>query len=85
MKLLGKCLQVLGLSACLGVSAHAAENWVRAESEHFVITSNTTEAKTVGYVQKLEAFHTLTNMLLGGAGAPRRRSSRFTCSTIRSR
>jgi hypothetical protein len=68
MKLLGKCLQVVGLSACLGVSAHAAENWVRAESEHFVITSSTTEAKTVSYVQKLEAFHALTNMLLGTAG-----------------
>jgi hypothetical protein len=68
MKLLGKCLQVLGLSACLGVSAHAAESWVRAESEHFVITSSTTEAKTVSYVQKLEAFRTLTNMLLTGAG-----------------
>jgi hypothetical protein len=68
MKLLGKCLQVLGLSACLGVSAHAAENWVRAESEHFIITSSTTEAKTVTYVKKLEAFHALTNMLLGGAG-----------------
>jgi hypothetical protein len=68
MKLSGKRLQVLGLTACLGVSAHAAENWVRAESEHFVITSSTTEAKTVSYVQKLEAFRTLTNMLLGGTG-----------------
>ena len=68
MKLLGKCLQVLGLSACLGVSAHAAENWVRAESEHFIVTSSTTDAKTVRYVQKLEAFNTLTNMLLGGSG-----------------
>ena len=68
MKLLGKCLQVLGLSACLGVSAQAAENWVRAESEHFVVTSSTTEAKTVTYVKKLEAFHALTNMLLGGTG-----------------
>jgi hypothetical protein len=68
MKLLEKCLRVLALSACLGASAHAAENWVRAESEHFVIASSTTEAKTVSYVQKLEAFHSLTNMLLGGAG-----------------
>jgi hypothetical protein len=68
MKLLGTCLQVLGLSACLGVSAHAAETWVRAESEHFVITSSTTEDKTVSYVQKLEAFRSLTNLLLGGAG-----------------
>ncbi|MCS0615384.1 hypothetical protein NX783_21815, partial [Massilia kyonggiensis] len=41
---------------------------MRAESEHFVVTSSTTEAKTVSYVQKLEAFRTLTNMLLTGAG-----------------
>lgn len=68
MKVLGRCLQVLALSACLGASAEAAENWVRAESEHFVITSSTTAAKTVTYVQKLEAFHSLTNLLLGGAG-----------------
>lgn len=33
-----------------------------------VITSSTTEAKTVSYVQKLAAFRMLTNMLLTGAG-----------------
>ena len=43
MKLVRQCLHGLWLSACLSVSAHGAETWVRAESEHFVVTSSTTE------------------------------------------
>jgi hypothetical protein len=49
----------------VAVSTNArAESWIRAESDHFLIYSNVSETKTITYVKKLEAFRTLTNMLL---------------------
>lgn len=42
-----------------------AEEWIRAESENFVIYSSAPEKKTRTYVKKLEAFRTLNNLLLG--------------------
>jgi tetratricopeptide (TPR) repeat protein len=69
MKLFKKCLHWIGLSTCLAASTSAsAESWIRAESDHFVIYSNVSEAKTTTYVKKLEAFRTLTNMLLDSVG-----------------
>ena len=47
-----------------------ADTWIKAESDHFVIYSNAPEKKTRAYVKKIEAFRTLTNMLLGSDGGP---------------
>jgi hypothetical protein len=66
MIILKKCLHRILLLACLAASANAgAESWIRAESDHFLIYSSASEARTISYVKKLEAFRTLTNMLLG--------------------
>ena len=45
-----------------------ADAWIKAESAHFLIYSNAPEQKTRTYVRKLEAFRTLTNMLVGRHG-----------------
>lgn len=45
-----------------------ADSWIKAESAHFIIYSNAPEQKTRTYVRKLEAFRTLTNMLVGRKG-----------------
>ncbi len=47
-----------------------AESWIKAESDHFIIYSNAPEKKTRAYIKKIEAFRTLTNMLLGSEGGP---------------
>ena len=66
MTLFKKCLRRICCLICLALSANAsAESWIRAESDHFLIYSSVSEAKTISYVKKLEAFRTLTNMLLG--------------------
>ena len=57
--------------ACLAgfaTPATAADNWIKAESAHFVAYSTAPEKKTRAYVRRLEAFRTLTNLLLGSDG-----------------
>ena len=57
----------------LAPGAHA-ENWLKAETAHFTIYSNTSNKQTRAYARKLEAFRTLTNMLLGASdNAPQTR------------
>ncbi len=58
---------LIGAMIAMGLlSAPAfAEDWIKAESEHFVVYSSAPEKKTRTYVKKLEAFRTLTNLLLG--------------------
>jgi len=57
-------LMVLGLLA----APHArADDWLKAETAHFTIYSNASDKKTRTYAKKLEAFRTLTNMLLGAS------------------
>lgn len=66
----GLCLTAgLLLGASAGPAA-AADAWIKAESEHFVIYSSAPEKKTRAYVKKIEAFRTLTNLLLGSEGGP---------------
>ena len=67
MTLFKKSLHCICVLICLAISTNGrAESWIHAESDHFLIESNVSEATTVTYVKKLEAFRTLTNMLLGG-------------------
>ncbi len=58
-----------GLLLATAGAGHA-ESWIKAESEHFVVYSNAPEKKTRTYVRKIEAFRTLTNILLGSEGGP---------------
>ncbi|MBW8901901.1 MAG: hypothetical protein JF619_28185 [Massilia sp.] len=68
MALLKKWLRWVCVLACVATSTDSwAEDWIRAESDHFLIFSSVSEKKTVTYVKKLEAFRTLTNMLLGAS------------------
>ncbi|MGA9659947.1 MAG: hypothetical protein WBQ60_12735 [Asticcacaulis sp.] len=54
------------VAAGLVLAGHArADNWLKAETAHFTLYSNTSVKDTRLYAKKLEAFRTLTNMLLG--------------------
>ena len=61
-------LGLLALCALLVTGQARADSWIKAESAHFLIYSNAPEQKTRTYVRKLEAFRTLTNMLVGSHG-----------------
>lgn len=68
MTLLKNWLRWMCVLACVATATNCwAETWIRAESDHFLIFSSLSEKKTVTYVKKLEAFRTLTNMLLGAS------------------
>ncbi|HVZ29678.1 MAG TPA: hypothetical protein VG839_04750 [Asticcacaulis sp.] len=57
------------MGACLlwaPAGAHA-DTWIKAESAHFVIYSDASEKHTRDYLRKLEAFRSLTNILLGSS------------------
>jgi len=60
-------LAAAGLLAFGAAGARATE-WVRADSEHFTLYSMLGEHTTRSYIHKLEAFRTLSNMLLGTDG-----------------
>jgi hypothetical protein len=47
-------------------AAHA-DTWIKAESAHFTIYSDAPEKRTREYLRKLEAFRSLTNILLGSS------------------
>ncbi len=59
---------LMALCAMMITGSAGAETWIKAESAHFVIYSNAPEQKTRTYVRKLEAFRSLTNMLVGSKG-----------------
>lgn len=54
-------------TALLAAPGARAEDWLKAETAHFTVFSNASEKKTRTYARKLEAFRTLTNMLLGAS------------------
>lgn len=58
-----------GLATLMTPAAGRAADWIEAQSAHFIIYSQAPEKKTRLYVKKLEAFRTLTNMLLGASDA----------------
>ena len=49
----------------VGTPARAA-GWLKAESDHFVIHTDGSEAKAREYVRQLEAFRYVSLMVLGG-------------------
>lgn len=66
MSVLTKTVRCLCLFVGLAFSADSwADSWLRAESDHFLVYSSVSDTQTITYVKKLEAFRTLTNMLLG--------------------
>jgi hypothetical protein len=64
--LAGLCVFGLTLDLTAASAAHA-DTWIKAESAHFVAYSNTAEKRTREYIGKLEAFRSLTNLLLGSS------------------
>ena len=61
-----------GIAALMAVGLLAAphvraDDWLKAETAHFTIYSNASDKTTRTYAKKLEAFRTLTNMLLGAS------------------
>lgn len=70
-----------GLCACLLLSlspAARADNWIRAETRHFVVYSNIEEAETRQHLEQLEAFKYLADLLLGGNAKDTASTARFT-------
>ena len=59
---------LMALCAMMVTGQARADSWIKAESAHFIIYSNAPEQKTRTYVRKLEAFRTLTDMLVGSRG-----------------
>lgn len=67
----------LFLAGAMTSSAHA-KGWVRAESAHFVIYSELGEAKARTYIEQLEAFKYLAELMLGADPNSGASSSVFT-------
>ncbi len=65
-RLIASVCALAGLVLVAPVTAQA-DAWIKAETAHFIAYSNTTEARTRDYVRKLEAFRSLTNLLLGSS------------------
>ncbi len=65
------------LLVALAPSAHA-DTWYRAESPNFLIYSNIDAAETRAYIEHLEAFKYLADLLLGSNPKDRAATSRFT-------
>ncbi len=59
------CLLVLGLST---TPALATETWIKAESPHFIVYTDASEADARDDLRKLEAFETMTEQLYSGIG-----------------
>jgi hypothetical protein len=60
----GACALAFCLSA-IAMPTVAADKWLKAESDNFVIYSNASEKTTRAYVKDLEVFRRLTSLLLG--------------------
>ncbi len=74
-------LVLMSISLWLGMAATSsahAKGWVRAESAHFVIFSELGEAKTRAYIEQLEAFKYLAELMLGADPKSGASSSVFT-------
>lgn len=68
---------ITGLLAwCLAIPASAGD-WVKAESDHFVVYSDAPEAKAREYVRQLEAFRYVGLMVLGANGTSARAKAKF--------
>ena len=60
---IAKTFSLMAALSTLFVLPAAAEPWIKAESQHFIVYSDTTEAETRDYIAKLEAFDALTDKL----------------------
>ena len=66
----------------VGTPARAA-GWLKAESDHFVIYTDGSEAKAREYVRQLEAFRYVSLMVLGADGASARAKAKFDIYLLR--
>lgn len=67
----------IGLASLFTASA-AAEDWIRAETRHFLIYSNVGQSATREYLEQLEGFKYLSELLLGADPKSAPSSARFT-------
>ncbi len=62
-----KILAAMAAGLMLAIAGQAsAETWLKAQSEHFTLYSNSSEGETRIYIKALEQFRALTLLLLGG-------------------
>jgi hypothetical protein len=80
-----KCPRVRGswVALCAGAllalaQGARADDWLRAESRHFVVHSNIEEAETRQHIEQLEAFKYLAELLLGSNPKDTASSAKFT-------
>lgn len=62
-----RALAALAAGLMLAAGSASAETWIKAQSEHFTLYSNTSEGKTRTYIKALEQFRALTILLLGSS------------------
>lgn len=74
LRALAGCLFALLAQAQLAL----ADSWIQAETSHFVIFSNVGESKTREYLEQLEAFKYLAELVLGTDPNSAVSSARFT-------
>ena len=69
-------------AALCGQAAHAAD-WLRAQSEHFTITTDSSERRAAEYLQELEALHHVVLLIMGVEPAKTQAKPRFELYLLR--
>ncbi|HEY5809646.1 MAG TPA: DUF1570 domain-containing protein [Povalibacter sp.] len=69
---------ILLLAAVLPVARSHAADWIRAQTDHFVVYSNVGASTTKEYLEQLEGFKYLAELLLGSGSGSAAASTRFT-------
>jgi len=76
------CRFILALAACAGLAAPAAAQWHKAESENFVIYSDSSASDIREFSQRLERFHVAMTLLTGFKPAVPSPSNRVTVYAV---
>jgi tetratricopeptide (TPR) repeat protein len=76
------CRLILALAACAGLAAPAAAQWHKAESENFVIYSDSSAEDIREFSQRLERFHVAMTLLTGFKPAVPSPSNRVTVYAV---
>lgn len=75
---------IAGLLALSAGTPASAGDWLKAESDHFVVYSDAPEAKAREYVRQLEAFRYVSLMVLGADGTSARAKAKFDIYLLKS-
>jgi tetratricopeptide (TPR) repeat protein len=80
--ILALCRLCLAALALIGLAAPAAAEWHKAESEHFVIYSDSSSADIREFAQRLERYHVAMTKLTGFNPPPPSPSNRVTVYAV---